>query len=97
MTATIKPTVRKDMRLAVRLRSDQDSLIRQAAETSGQSVTEFVTTAAIERATDTLADRLVFKLDDEAWTQFTAILDRPAKPIPELVKLLHQRAPWDED
>ena len=80
----------------MRLRSDQDSLIRDAAATSGQTVTEFVTAAAVERAADTLADRRVFRLGDQAWNQFAALLDRPAKPIPELAALLRQPAPWEQ-
>lgn len=50
---------------------------------------------ALTRALDTLADRRVLRLDDAAWTEFAAILDRPAKRIPELVKLLNEPAPWD--
>ena len=47
-------------------------------------------------AEDTLADRRVFRLDDAAWNEFTAILDRPAKRIPDLAKLLNEPAPWDK-
>ncbi|TNC47361.1 DUF1778 domain-containing protein [Mumia zhuanghuii] len=43
-------------------------------------------------AEDTLADRRVFRLDDAARTEFAAILDRPAKRIPELAKLLNESA-----
>lgn len=96
MTATPKATRRKDARLAMRLTPDQDALIRDAAAATGQSLTEFVTTAAMTRAEDTLADRRAFRLDDAAWTEFNAILDRTAKGIPELVKLLNERAPWDK-
>ncbi len=96
MTAAPEAAPRKDARLAVRLTPDQDSLIRDAAAASGQSLTDFVTTAAVSRAQDALADRRVFRLDDAAWAEFTAILDRPARPIPELTMLLNERAPWDE-
>jgi uncharacterized protein (DUF1778 family) len=94
MTTTPEATRRKLARLAVRLTPDQDSLIRDAAAASGQSLTDFVTTAAVNRAEDTLADRRVFRLDDAAWAEFSAILDRPAERIPELSKLLNERAPW---
>lgn len=79
----------------MRLTPDQDALIRDAAAVTGQSLTEFVTSAAVTRAEDTLADRRVFRLDDAAWAEFAAILDRPAKRIPELVELLNGSAPWD--
>lgn len=96
MTATPNASRRKDARLAMRLTPDQDALIRDAAAVTGQSLTEFVATAAVTRAEDTLADRRMFRLDDAAWTEFAAILDRPAKRIPELAKLLNERAPWDK-
>lgn len=96
MTSTPEATRRKAARIAMRLTADQDALIRDAAATTGQSLTEFVTTAAVTRAEDTLADRRVFRLDDAAWAEFTAILDRPAEHIPELAKLLNDPAPWDK-
>lgn len=95
MTHTPDATRRKQARLAVRLTPDQDALIRNAAAVSGQSLTDFVTMAAVIRAEDTLADRRVFRLDDTAWAEFSAILDRPAQRIPELAELLSERAPWD--
>lgn len=96
MTSMPEATRRKDARIAMRLTPDQDALIRNAAAVTGQSLTEFVTTAAMTRAEDTLADRRVFRLDDAAWTEFTAILDRPAKRVPELANLLSEPAPWDK-
>ena len=96
MTVTPEAARRKEARLAMRLTPDQDALIRDAAAVTGQSLTEFVMTAAVARAEDTLADRRVFRLNDAAWTEFNAILDRPAKSIPELVNLLNEPAPWDE-
>ncbi|MCA0323936.1 MAG: DUF1778 domain-containing protein [Actinobacteria bacterium] len=57
-------------------------MIRDAAAATGESLTEFVTTAAVTRAEDTLAGRSVFRLGDAAWSEFNAILDRPAQRIP---------------
>lgn len=93
---TPEATRRKQARLAMRLTPDQDALIRDAAAVTGQSLTDFVTMAAVTRAEDTLADRRVFRLDEAAWAEFTATLDRPARRSPELAQLLSERAPWDE-
>ncbi|WP_415100943.1 DUF1778 domain-containing protein [Nocardioides sp.] len=38
----------------------------------------------------------MFRLDDAAWAEFTAILDQPAKCLPELVELLDESAAWAE-
>src|SRR5262245_36334921 len=84
-------TGRKQARLAMRLTPEQDALIRDAAAVAGQSLTDFVTSAAVLRAEDTLADRRLFRLDDLAWADFTAILDRPTgEPIPALEALLNE-------
>ena len=95
VTTTPEADRRKNARLAVRLTPEQDALIRDAAAVSGQSLTEFVTAAALLRAEDTLADRRVFRLGDLAWAEFATLLDRPARRIPELVTLLNERAHWD--
>lgn len=95
MTATPGATARKQARLAVRLTPEQDALIRDAATSSGQTLTDFVTAAAVVRAEDTLADRRLFRLDDAAWQEFETILDRPAQRIPELAALLGEPSPWD--
>ena len=87
---------RKQARLAVRVTPHQDALIRDAAASSGQSITDFVTAAVVSRAEDTLADRRVFRLDDAAWAEFSTLLDRPARRIPELAQLLNEQAPWDQ-
>ncbi len=97
MSAISENTRRKQARLALRVTPEQDALIRDAAEASGQSLTDFVTGAAVTRAEDILIDRRVFRLNDAAWTEFSAILDRPARRVPELAELLNARAPWDDD
>jgi len=80
-------TTTKEHRLNVRLRAADDDLIRRAAETVGQTVTEFLTTSAVERAHDVLADQRSFVLDDDAWARFCVALDRPVRPDPRLVEL----------
>jgi uncharacterized protein (DUF1778 family) len=80
-------TTTKDSRLAVRLSSEQDALIRHAAETEGRTVTEFTVDAVVSRARDVLMDRRLFVLDDAAWTEFLAVLDAPVVHRPRLEKL----------
>ena len=77
----------KDSRIAVRLTSDQDALIRHAAEVEGTNITEFTVAATINHAIDVLADRRMFAIDDAAWGEFLAVLDRPVSHKPRLEKL----------
>jgi uncharacterized protein (DUF1778 family) len=80
-------TTAKQNRLNVRLRAADDDLIRRAAQTVGQTVTEFLTTSAVERAHHVLADQRSFVLADDAWAMFIAALDHPVRPDPRLVEL----------
>lgn len=82
----------KDARLHVRLSSEQGSLIRHAAEVEGKTVTEFT----VEHPRDVLADRRLFLLDESAWDEFRARLDRPAVRKPRLAELLAKEPPWQE-
>lgn len=77
----------KNARLNLRLRATDDELIRHAAEQTGQSVSEFLTTSAVERAHEVLADQRTFVLDAETWDEFVALLDQPVRPDPRLVEL----------
>jgi len=77
----------KDARLNLRLRTTDDELIRCAAAEVGQSVSDFLTTSAIERAHEVLADQRRFVLDEPTWQAFTDLLDAPARPDPRLVEL----------
>ena len=88
-------TERKTQRLAARLTPEQDALIRRAAEVEGTDLTNFTITAALAHARDVLADRRLFVLDDTAWTQFVAMLDRPVSYKPRLEKLFAERSIFD--
>jgi uncharacterized protein (DUF1778 family) len=80
-------SVVKDSRIAVRLSSEQDALIRCAADSEGRTVTEFTVDAAVQHARDVLADRRLFQLDEAAWVEFLAMLDRPVVHKPRLERL----------
>jgi len=86
----------KTERFAVRLTSEQDALIRRAAEVEGTDLTNFTVTATLAHARDVLADRRLFAIDDAAWTEFLAVLDRPVSHKPRLEKLFAESSIFDE-
>jgi uncharacterized protein (DUF1778 family) len=88
-------TALKDSRLHVRLSSEQDALIRHAAEAEGKNLTDFSVEALVGHARAVLADRRLFRLDDAAWTEFQALLDAPVRSNPRLEKLLATTPPWE--
>lgn len=77
----------KDARLNLRLRAADDELIRHAAAQSGQSVSDFLTASAVERAHEVLADQSSFTLEAATWDEFVALVDAPVRPDGRLVEL----------
>ena len=74
-------------RLEVRVTPDQDALIRQAADLEDTTVTAFVLDTVTSRAKRVVKQHQDLVLSNEAFDAFIAELDRPAKPVPELVEL----------
>ncbi len=91
MKAVDSKTHRWNMRVA----EDVDAIVRLAAEQTDQPLTDFVVRAARTAAEDTLVDRRVFRLPEAPWNEFVELLDRPARPIPELARLLSSGTVFD--
>jgi len=79
-------------RLNFRLSSDQERALRQAAELTGQSVTGFVLSSAVERAQELLERANTIQLSEAAFRRFVADLDEPAEVVPELVRLFNRHS-----
>ena len=77
------------------LTPEQDALIRHAAEVEGTDLTTFTVSATVAHARDVLADRRLFVLNDAAWTEFNALLDRPVRYKPALEKLFTEPSLFD--
>jgi uncharacterized protein (DUF1778 family) len=84
----------RDARLNLRTSTQQDALIRRAAEARGKTVSEFILDSATYAAEQVLADRRWFQLDDDAWRAFEALLDRPAVFKPRLSESLKREDPF---
>jgi uncharacterized protein (DUF1778 family) len=70
-----------------RVEPDTDRLVRQAAEASQRTLTDFVVDAAVLEAERLLADRTRFVLSAEEWDRFVELLDRRPRDNPGLRKL----------
>jgi uncharacterized protein (DUF1778 family) len=70
-----------------RVEPDTDRLVRQAAKSTRQTLTNFVVDAAVVEAERLLADRTQFVLATEQWDQFVSALDRPPRDNPGLRSL----------
>jgi uncharacterized protein (DUF1778 family) len=78
----------KDGRIAVRASQEQRELIALASVEAKTTVSDFVLTATLARASDVLAERRAFALPPEQWEAFVALLDQPTAGKPRLRRLL---------
>jgi uncharacterized protein (DUF1778 family) len=74
-------------RIEVRVTAEQDAVIRQAAELEDTTVTNFVLETVTARARRVIKANQDLVLSNEAFDRFLAELDKPAKPVPELIEL----------
>lgn len=88
------PSVARPVNL--RIRDDVRSLIDRAAELQGRSRSDFMIEAARRAAEDVLLDQSLMGVSEEAFSDFMALLDRPAQPNERLRKTMNTPAPWEK-
>ena len=88
--AILTPQQPKDRRFQLRASARDETLIKIAAERQGVNVTDFILSAAREKAEETLADQTRFVLKEGQWKEFMKALDRPAREKPRLRKLFKE-------
>jgi uncharacterized protein (DUF1778 family) len=86
-TAGMAKVARATDRWEFRVEAQADEFVRRAADVSNRTLTDFVVGAAVVEADRVLADRKRFVLEDEQWTRFVELLDRPPQENPGLTKL----------
>lgn len=79
-----------EYRLNLRASEHELSTISRAAASAGVSMSAFILESAAECAERALADQRHFVLSSERWRAFTEALDRPARRIPRLERLLRE-------
>lgn len=90
-----RSTLRKDHPLSMRLPDADIAIIDRAASLRGRSRTEFMRDAAVRTAEEVILENTVTRMSPEGFAAFLDLLDRPAKPVPEMVELLKRPAPWE--
>ena len=79
-------------RLNFRLTDDQERALRQAAALTGQSVTGFVLSTAVEHAQEVLDRANQIELSTADFRRFVTEIEKPAESVPELVKLFKRKS-----
>lgn len=80
----------KSERLNLRLSVESDQLIRQGATLSGQDVTSFMLSAALDRARSLVIEDSLTRLGPRDARDLVDAIDREASPVPQLVELLRR-------
>jgi len=83
-------------RLGLRTTPVQAALIQCAAEVSRRSITEFILSSACEKAEQTLLDQRLFMVDENTWSEFQDVLERPAQMKTGLQELVAEPAVWEK-
>lgn len=90
-----RPVQRKDHRVSMRLADADIAIIDRAARMRGRSRGEFMRDAAVRTAEEVIMENTLIRMSPEGFAAFVDMLDRPAKPVPEMVELLKRPAPWE--
>ena len=69
--------------------------IDRAAAIRGVTRTEFVLRSSEAAAIETLNERPISALDDEAWDSFAAALDAPIEPDADVKERFRRRPTWE--
>ena len=90
-------TENKAERVAVRTRLDVKALLRQAVVSLRKMATERlgkvgILKAETDVAEDSLADRRIFRLDEQEWQAFQDTLNGPVEDNPRLDRLLAEKS-----
>ena len=84
-------------KLDLRLTLSAKRTLQAAAKAARKTVSEFVLESALSEAEERLADRRVFKLDEESWQAFLEALDAPPHRRPRLELLLREPSIFDPE
>jgi uncharacterized protein (DUF1778 family) len=84
-------------KLDLRLTPQAKQRIAAAAEGLGRTVSDFVLTAALERADEALAEQREFKLSAAKWEAFQAALDAPPHDIPRMRRLMQEPSIFEKN
>jgi uncharacterized protein (DUF1778 family) len=82
-------------RIDLRVSAEDKKALQTVAALQRITVSAFVLSSALKAANEELADRRVFSLTSEQWTDFQEAIDAPVSLKPRLEKLLLESGVFD--
>lgn len=76
--------------------TQQEIVLRRAAEIANKSMTDFILDSAYQVAEQTLLDQRLFIATGRQSLELLSLLDRPEQDNPGLQDLFSRRAPWSD-
>ena len=86
-----------DTHIHLRAKAGERNLIDQAAQLRGMNRTQFIMSAALEKANEALQVSSTLFLSEEQYDKFVQLLDNPPAANTALKRLLSTPAPWDKE
>lgn len=83
-------------KLDLRLTKAAKRTLQAAATTANKSVSEFVLETALSEASERLAERTTFTLDEAQWAAFVKALDAPPRRHARLERLFREPSVFDK-
>jgi uncharacterized protein (DUF1778 family) len=85
----------RSARLGLRATSEQEAVLRRAANVAHKTLTDFILDSACQAAEQTLLDQRLFMVSTAQFDAINALFDRPEQENLGLRELFNKRAPWD--
>ncbi len=94
--ATLSPpcTPARSARLGLRATSEQEAVLRRAAQIAHQSLTDYILDSACRAAEQTLLDQRLFMVTGSQYQSLIDLLDQPEQDNEGLARLFSRPAPW---
>jgi uncharacterized protein (DUF1778 family) len=93
----MEPATSKSERLNLRVSAELRQLLQVAADLENTNLTAFILEAARVRAEQRLADQDRFELPAERFEAFMDALERPARILPRLRRLMREPSVLEQD
>jgi uncharacterized protein (DUF1778 family) len=85
----------RTQKLDLRVSAAAKRALREAAQASRQSLSEFVLSSALTRAEELLAEQTRVTLSAAEWERFVAALDAPPAPPARLTRLMREASVFE--
>lgn len=95
ISTTGRPRAPRSARLGLRATSEQERVLRRAADVAHKSLTDFILESACQAAEQTLIDQRLFVASGDRAQSLLELLERPAEDNAGLRDLFSRSEPWE--